>query len=184
MRQASQIVAASLTSRKAWRSFSAPFMVGTLPVDALLQLRVYLIPRLPTYLSECPLRVSTMPITAPNPNPRPKNAERAERMLFDLMFGVVDQIFGGAAALFKPAFRRVDPIFDCVSDSTFHALNSRFKLRGGDSDICYFIEQWVFHCCSSMLILSLKRARRASRLFSAAAIFAFGPNVGVPDDVI
>ena len=48
-----------------------------------------------------------------------QRAERAERMLFDLMFGVVDQIFGGAAALFERAFRRVDAIFDCISDSNF-----------------------------------------------------------------
>ena len=161
-------------------------MVGTLPVDALLQLRVYLIPRLPIILSAETSAAGQQHADhgAQSQSKTENRAERAERMLFDLMFGVVDQIFGGAAALFERAFRRVDAIFDCVSDSTFHVLNSRFKLRGGDSDICYFIEQWVFHCCSSMLILSLKRARRASRLFSAAAIFAFAPDVGVPDALI
>ena len=162
-------------------------MVGNLSIDALLQLRVYLIPRLPIILSAGMSVAGQQNANygTQSQSKTEKRAERAERMLFDLMFGVVDQIFGGAAALFERAFRRVDAIFDCVSDSTFHVLNSRFKLRGGGSEICYFIEQLVFnYCCSSMLILSLKRARRASRLFSAAAIFPFGPNVGVCDALI
>jgi hypothetical protein len=103
-------------------------VVGTLPVDAVLQLRVYLIARLPFILS------AGMSVAGQqNANygtqsqaKAEKRAERAERMLFDLMSGVVDQIFRGAAALFERPFRCVDAIFDCISDSVFYTRNSRF----------------------------------------------------------
>jgi len=117
-------------------------MVGTLPVDALLQLRVYLIPRLPIILSAGMSVAGQQNANygTQSQSKTEKRAERAERMLFDLMFGVVDQIFGGAAALFERAFRCVDAIFDCISDSVFCTRNSRFELSGSGSDICYFIE--------------------------------------------
>ena len=103
-------------------------MVGNLSVDALLQLRVYLIPRLPIILSAGTSAAGQQHADhgAQSQSKTENRAERAERMLFDLMFGVVDQIFGGAAALFERAFRRVDAIFDCISDSAFCTRNSRF----------------------------------------------------------
>lgn len=103
-------------------------MVGTLPVDALLQLRVYLIPGLPIILSAGMSVAGQQNANygTQSQSKTEKRAERAERMLFDLMFGVVDQIFGGAAALFERAFRCVDAIFDCISDSVFYTRNFRF----------------------------------------------------------
>src|SRR5215468_2926412 len=78
------------------------------------------------------------------------DAERVKRMLFELMFGLVNQIFHRAATLFHGAFRRVDPLFDCISDSFFHAPNPRSNLGGGGADICYFVTYFVFHCWSSI----------------------------------
>jgi len=69
-----------------------------------------------------------------------------------------EPIFRRAAALFDGAFRRADPIFDCVSDSFFHAPNFRSELSSGAADICYFIEYFGFHCCSS-LDLSIHRPK-------------------------
>jgi len=102
-------------------------MVGNLPVDALLQLRVYLIPRLPILSAGMSVAgQQNANYGTQSQSKTEKRAERAERMLFDLMFGVVDQIFGGAAALFERAFRCVDAIFDCISDSVFYTRNFRF----------------------------------------------------------
>jgi hypothetical protein len=67
-----------------------------------------------------------------------------------LIFGVVNQIFRRAAALFDGAFRHADPIFDCVSDSFFHALGSRSHLGDGGANLYCFIEYFSFHCCSSL----------------------------------
>jgi hypothetical protein len=50
-------------------------------------------------------------------------------MLFDFIFAIINQIFYRAAVLFDGAFRRLDPVFDSIGHSFFHALNSRFKLR-------------------------------------------------------
>jgi hypothetical protein len=69
-----------------------------------------------------------------------RDADRAERMLFDLIFGVVNQIFRRAAALFDGAFSRADPVFNCNSDSFFHAPNSHTKLSIG--------------CCESLRLKS------------------------------
>jgi len=57
-----------------------------------------------------------------------RDADRTERALFDLMFGVINQIFRRTAALFDGAFRRVHPVFDCLSDSFFHAPDFHPKL--------------------------------------------------------
>jgi hypothetical protein len=79
-----------------------------------------------------------------------KDPDRAERALFDLIFGVVNQIFSRAAALSDGAFRRADPVFDCVSDSFFHAPDFHPKLNSGGAGAYYFIEYFTFHCCSSL----------------------------------
>jgi hypothetical protein len=55
--------------------------------------------------------------------------------------------FGGAAALFERAFRRVGAIFDCFSDSAFHALNSRSSCAASAPTSINFFEQLGFHCC-------------------------------------
>jgi hypothetical protein len=87
-----------------------------------------------------------------------RDADRAERALFDLIFGVVNQIFRRAAALFDGAFRRADPVFDPISDSFFHAPDFHPKLSSAAAGAYYFIEYFAFHCCSS-LNLSIHRPK-------------------------
>lgn len=48
-----------------------------------------------------------------------RDADRAERVSFDLVFGLVNQIFRRAATLFDGALRRPDPVFDRVGDGLF-----------------------------------------------------------------
>jgi hypothetical protein len=79
-----------------------------------------------------------------------RDADRAERMLFDLIFGVVNQIFRRAAALFDGAFRRVDAVFDGISDGFFHAPGPRSHLSDGSANLYCFIEYFSCHCCSSL----------------------------------
>jgi hypothetical protein len=79
-----------------------------------------------------------------------RDADRTERTLFDLMFGVINQIFRRTAALFDGAFRRVHPVFDCLSDSFFHAPDFHPKLSSSGAGAYYFIEYFGFHCCSSL----------------------------------
>jgi hypothetical protein len=95
-----------------------------------------------------------------------RDADRAERMLFDLIFGVANQIFRRAAALFDGAFRRADPVFNCNSDSFFHAPNSHTKLSSGSAGIYHFVEYFGFHCCSSF-DLSIHRQNTDIRRSSA-----------------
>jgi hypothetical protein len=73
------------------------------------------------------------------------DADCAERMVFDLIFGVVDHIFRCAAAPLDGAARCLDPVFDCVRNSLFHSANSCFQLNSSGADIRYGIEQFAFH---------------------------------------
>jgi hypothetical protein len=57
-----------------------------------------------------------------------RDDDRTERSLFDFVFGVVNQIFRRAAALFDGAFRRAHPVFDGLSDSFFPAPDFHPKL--------------------------------------------------------
>jgi hypothetical protein len=52
-----------------------------------------------------------------------RDAERAERALFDSILRVVNQVFRRAAALFDGASCSDDAIVDRVSDSFFHAFD-------------------------------------------------------------
>jgi len=55
-----------------------------------------------------------------------RDAERAERALFDLILRVVNQVFRRAAALFDSAFCRDDAIVDRASHCFLHAFNFGF----------------------------------------------------------
>jgi hypothetical protein len=79
-----------------------------------------------------------------------RDADFVERALFDLIFGIVNQIFSRAAALFDGASRRANLVFDCVRDSFFHAPDFHPKLTSGGAGAYYFIEYFAFHCCSSL----------------------------------
>ena len=72
-------------------------------------------------------------------------------MLFDLIFGVVNQIFRRTATLFDDPICRLDSIFDRVSDSFLHIFHFGSKLSRGGADICDFIEYFSFHCYSPLI---------------------------------
>ena len=74
-----------------------------------------------------------------------RDSERIQRMLLDLILGVVNQIFRRAATLLDGAFCRVDSIFDYISDSFLHALHIGPNLSYNGADICDFIEHFSFH---------------------------------------
>jgi hypothetical protein len=79
-----------------------------------------------------------------------RDADRAERVLFDLIFSVVNQIFRRAAAPLGGALRRFDPVFYRVGDRFFHLLNYASELNSGAAGFSYFFKHFAFHCRSSV----------------------------------
>jgi hypothetical protein len=55
---------------------------------------------------------------------------------FDLMLNVVNQIFGGATALFGRALRGFDSTIYRIGDSAFDSLTSAFELNSRSTDFC------------------------------------------------
>src|SRR5262245_29924559 len=72
-----------------------------------------------------------------------RHAERAERALFDLILGVVNQIFRRAAALFDSALCRDKFIFDRINDSFLNAFDFASQLI---TDFYSFFEYLSLHC--------------------------------------
>jgi hypothetical protein len=56
-------------------------------------------------------------------------------VLFDLILGVVDDIFSRAAPVFDAAFGRVAPIFDGIGDRFLHAPGCRPEVSSGSAEI-------------------------------------------------
>jgi hypothetical protein len=71
------------------------------------------------------------------------DAERAEWVLFDSTFRVVNQVFRRAAALFHSAPCRDDAIVDGIGDGFLHAFDLGSQLI---TDFYGFFEHLGLHC--------------------------------------
>jgi hypothetical protein len=72
-----------------------------------------------------------------------RHSERAERALFDLILGIVNQIFRRAAALFDSALCRDKFIFDRINNRFLHAFDFGSQLI---TDFYSFFEYLGLHC--------------------------------------